>query len=498
MLFTEAVKDPKVLAAKQSYIDVVAKTLDKAGIKYERNGSTSLDVYNNVSKTRPIYVVKATKGGVNLVDDSAARIATSGLGTDALDVKTIDSKSGYNKYLKVSPAAGDKTYNRDSGYKAVFNPRTAQYDFYKPSHYYTGVKTLVSGNATRYNKYDNEYLYGHFKLNQLTQEWTLGSIDVVDESGNVKHIKSNSTRQSADWDYYESVYSESLPLDGVKQAEAVADYIVKTIDKTTVNAAESSGKTKYYIEPVKLLVESLQKYFYNVRSNIDEVSKDNAIRPLVTLTPIKGIDLQITFSRQGKRVYAIISNVSKTLLYLNAKKNIDKINDPKYIEKIATVVLADFSGRDESGKVLDLYARIGNHDKSFDVVEAIDSYVDDWKPQLARAFQIQNQYSRFNRQVELAAAEQEAQQKKNDALAQKLFKKQMDDALAQKDYEEKLKQQKAEDKARLRDIKKKTDDLRADAGENPQEFFDREVENAFGDKQGMEDFINQLVDKWDD
>lgn len=61
MLFTEAVRDSKVLAQKQSYIDIVAKALDKAGIKYERKGSTTLDVYNAVSRTRPIYVVKASK-----------------------------------------------------------------------------------------------------------------------------------------------------------------------------------------------------------------------------------------------------------------------------------------------------------------------------------------------------------------------------------------------------------------------------------------------------
>lgn len=61
MLLSEVAKDPIALAQKQSYIDIVAKALDKAGIKYERKGSTTLDVYNTVSKTRPIYVVKASK-----------------------------------------------------------------------------------------------------------------------------------------------------------------------------------------------------------------------------------------------------------------------------------------------------------------------------------------------------------------------------------------------------------------------------------------------------
>lgn len=104
MLFTEAVRDPKVLAQKQSYIDIVAKALDEAGIKYERKGSTSLDIYNHVSRTKPIYVVRANPVGVDLVDDSAARMATDASlpgydHDDVFNVYTVDSRSSYNKLL---------------------------------------------------------------------------------------------------------------------------------------------------------------------------------------------------------------------------------------------------------------------------------------------------------------------------------------------------------------------------------------------------------------
>lgn len=97
----------KVLAQKQSFIDYVAKKLDEAGIEYERKGSTTLDVYNSVSRTRPIYVVRAQSDGVDLVDDSAARIATDNVlpgydRDDVYDIKTVDSRNSYNKLLGVA------------------------------------------------------------------------------------------------------------------------------------------------------------------------------------------------------------------------------------------------------------------------------------------------------------------------------------------------------------------------------------------------------------
>lgn len=104
MLYTEAARDPKVLALKQSYIDMVAAALDKAGIKHERRGSSALDIYNHVSRTKPIYVVRANPVGVDLVDDSAARMATDSTlpgynRDDVFNVYTVDSRSSYNKLL---------------------------------------------------------------------------------------------------------------------------------------------------------------------------------------------------------------------------------------------------------------------------------------------------------------------------------------------------------------------------------------------------------------
>lgn len=181
MLLSE-VKDPKVLAQKQSYIDYVAKELDKAGIKYERKGSTTLDVYNNVSRTRPIYVVRGQLGGCDLVDDSAARMATNDTlpgydHDDVMSVKTVDTRNSYNKLLKVG--AKDKTYTQDSSYKAVWNPTSQQHIFYRPKHYYTGVKKLIDAKETVYSPEKDMYLYGHNTFDRDEEDWVLTNIDVI-------------------------------------------------------------------------------------------------------------------------------------------------------------------------------------------------------------------------------------------------------------------------------------------------------------------------------
>lgn len=298
-------------------------------------------------------------------------------------------------------------------------------------------------------------------------------------------------------DLYE-LYYNGKHLKFEEQVKAVVYYIVNTIQNTTVNATESGGKNKYYIEPLENLVDTLEKHYYNVKSNIDQVDTDNAIRPLITLSPIKDIDLQITFAKQNKKTYAIISNTNKTLLYLDAKRNIDKINDPQYFDRIATVVIADFGKTDENGNPIDKIEQAMNTNLSKNAVAAIDAYVDKWKPELARAAAVRDKTADFNKRRELATQQQAKQQEKDAVRSQAIFKKQMDAALAQKDYEEKLKQQKAADKARLKKAKDDTQWLRKYHGEKPQEFFDRETEQAFGGKADMEDFINGLVDKWDD
>lgn len=456
-------------------------------------------MYNNVSRTRPIYVVRGQLGGCDLVDDSAARMATNDTlpgytHDDVMSVRTIDTRNSYNKLLKVG--AGDKTYTKDSSYKAVWNPTSQQHIFYRPKHYYTGVKKLIDAKETVYSPKKDMYLYGHMTFSQDQQDWVLSNIDVVKNG----HVVNADARKTKDQDLFSDLYElwyESKALTGEEQCDAVVYYIVNTIQNTSVNAAESGGKNKYYIEPLENLVDVLEKLYYNVKSNIDQVDTDNAIRPLITLSPIKGIDLQITFAKQNKKTYAIISNTNKTLLYLDAKRNIDKINDPQYFDRIATVVIADFDKTDENGNPIDKIEQVMNANLSKNAVTAIDAYVDKWKPELARAAAVRDKTADFNKRRELAAQRQAKQQEKDAARSQAIFKKQMDAALAQEDYEEKLKQQKAADKARLKKAKDDTQWLRKYHGEKPQEFFDRETEQAFGGKAGMEDFINGLVDKWD-
>lgn len=502
MLLKEAVRDPKVLAVKQSFIDIVAKALDEAGIKYERKGNISLDIYNHVSRTKPIYVARAHVGGVDLVDDSAVRLATVATlpgydRDDVLNVKTVDSRSSYNKLLAVPSNKDQQVFTKDSDYKAVYNDKTGHYEMFKPKHYYTGVKKIVDARETVYSPKKDMYLFGHNSFDKDDADWVLTNIDIIDNG----HVVNVDSRKKKDQDLYDKLYelyTNGKFLKGEEQVEAVIYYITHTIQNTTVNAAESSGKNKYFIEPLEDLTTTLEKRYYNVKSNVDQVATDNAIRPFITLSPIKDIDLQITFARQGKKTYALISNTNKTLLYLDAKRNIDKINDPKYFDRIATVVIANFSKTDEYGRPLDKIQQAMNMDLSKNVAKAIDTYVEKWKSELARAAAIRDKTADFNKRRELVAQQQAKQQKKDAVRSQAIFKKQMDAALAQKDYEEKLKQQTAEDRARLKKAREDTEKMRKRYGEKPQEFFNKEVDDAFGGATGLNNFINGLVDRWDD
>ena len=73
MLLSEAI-DPGQLATKQSVIDRLKADLTAAGIRHKDRGSTSIDIFNNVTVAHPIYSAVATADGfLKLIDDSARR-----------------------------------------------------------------------------------------------------------------------------------------------------------------------------------------------------------------------------------------------------------------------------------------------------------------------------------------------------------------------------------------------------------------------------------------
>lgn len=442
-------------------------------------------------------------GGVDLVDDSAARMATNDTlpgydHDDVFNVKTVDSRTSYNKLLAVPSNKNQEVFTKDSSYKAVYDNKTGHYKVFKPKHYYTGVKKLIDVRETVYSPEKDMYMFGHNTFDKDEEDWVLTNIDVI-KNGHVVNVDG---RKKKDYDLFTELYElyyDGKPLRNEEQVEAVIYYITHTIQNTTVNAAESGGKNKYFIEPLEDLVETLEKHYYNVKSNIGQVATDNAIRPYITLSPIKDIDLQITFAKQDKKTYAIVSNTNKTLLYLDAKRNIDKINDPQYFDRIATVVTANFSKTDEEGRSLDKIEQAMNANLSKNVVKAIDAYVQKWKPELAKAAKIRDTTAEFNRRRDLAAQQQAKQQEKDAVRSQAIFKKQMDAALAQKDYEEKLKQQKAKDRARLKKAKEDTEKLKRRYGyeHTPTQFFTDEYTDMFKSKKNAEDFISKLADEID-
>ena len=339
MLLKEA--DAAGLAQKQALIDRLKKDLTDAGIKFKEVGSTAIDIFNSVTVAQPIYTATATKfGGINVVDKSNERLKSTKVPEGANVLYGTYAHNG-----KLSSLSTEKSPN---SFKTSFYDYGGQTGQIK--HYISNSITLVdSSNVSKTDA--GQFLYGHMKYDTKTEVAYLGSIDVV-EGGQVIPFTSPSKSQlkkdptaAFDWEKLKSeFYKNKKSITAEQLYQATAQYIIQTIDSTTINAALKGGKEKYVIEPANKLRKALINLYDNVEDananitdNLDTVANTNADNPQIDVDLGDGIKLRILIKRPSigyKGTETLVYNTDKLLLYTDINANIDKIKDPKYSELV--------------------------------------------------------------------------------------------------------------------------------------------------------------------
>lgn len=373
MLISEA-RDPeyiKNLATKQDVIDRLKSDLNKAEIKYSALGSTKLAIYNNVTRATPIYTLAATNdGGFDIIDDSQTRLKSTRKPEDAATLY-----ANYNDRGKVVSLS--KTQSPYNSYASNYFEMPDGQTFSK-KHYFTGVISIVSAKDVR-KADDGTIMYGHYKYSGELQDLEISSIEILGTNSTKvysapkkKELKANPDA-AREWFDLVKKYDEAITLYGDQLYDACLNYLLTTINSTTVNAAVKGGKLKYVVEPAEQLLKALSTEYGGdaVTSNIDEVGNVNANNPIFTVKLCDGILLRIVMTRPepGARANKIvITNIDKTLLFNDIKANNSEINNPDYRgAEVATIITN--AERDSVSRKLNFNL---NAD---DVIEAIDNYV---------------------------------------------------------------------------------------------------------------------------
>lgn len=379
MLFTEArdVEYVKNLSTKQDVITRLKKELNNAGIKYDEIGHTKLAIYNYLSRTIPVFTVVATNdGGFDIIDDSQARMKTK------TPVDSVPLYVTYNDRNRKLYYSVDKTkYSDESNYVRLDNGAMARI-----KHFVTGVHTLMAARDIR-KAANGSMLYGHFKF--VGGDPELETVEVVNNN-KIEQFKKPKKRALRDdpslLDEFENAtdlyYEGSDALSEQQLYKACLAYLLALTNTSTVNAAIKSGKNKYIVEPAEQMLNSLIKHYGRnsiVSSNVDEVSNENGINPIVLVKPCDGILLRIIMTRPGlDKVNKItIRNIDKTLLFNDVRANINSINDDKYIGANVGTILS-IARKIDKRVVLNL-----NLD---DMIDTIDEYIDSNKEALKTAF----------------------------------------------------------------------------------------------------------------
>ena len=435
MLFTEA-RDPgylKNLATKQDVIERLKSDLNKAEIKYSALGSTKLAIFNNVTRTSPIYTVAATNdGGFDIVDDSQARLKSTRTPEEADTLYANYNDRG--KVVSLTKTQRTTTMGTGKDQKVVPYKRYASNYFEMPngqvfakSHYFTGVISVVSAKDVR-KADDGTIMYGHFRYSSELDDYVISSIEILDANSakvysapKKKEMKAN-PGAAREWFDLVGKYGDAIALHGDQLYDACLNYLLTTINSTTVNAAVKGGKLKYVIEPAEQLLSALSAEYGDdaVTSNIDEVDNENANNPIFTVKPCDGILLQIIMTRHepGARANKIvIRNIDKTLLFNDVKANNGEINNPDYRgAEVATIITN--AERDGVSRKLSFDLNVD------DVIEAIDNYVSANQKALATAIpkraEVEQASAKYNARLAAEKEKLNIQRARDDKRAQKL------------------------------------------------------------------------------
>lgn len=474
MLISEA-RDPayiKNLATKQDVIDRLKSDLNKAEIKYSALGSTKLAIFNNVTRSTPIYTVAATNdGGFDIVDDSQARLKSTRKPEEAdtlfanyNDRGKVTSLSKVQRTATIGTGKNKRVVPNNSFASNYYEMPTGQ--VFAKSHYFTGVISVVSAKDIC-KADDGTIMYGHLKYSTEINDYVVSSIEILENNAakvysapKKREMKANPSAANEWFDLVEK-YNAATALHGDQLYDACLNYLLTTINSTTVNAAVKGGKLKYVIEPAEQLLSALSAEYGEdaVTSNIDEVGNENANNPIFTVKPCDGILLQIIMTRPepGARANKIvIKNIDKTLLFNDIKANNGEINNPDYrgIE-VATIVTN--AERDGVSRKLSFDLNVD------DVIEAIDNYVSANQEALNTAItkraEAEAYSAKFNTRLAAEKEKLNIQRARDDKRAQKLADREAE---------------------RIQKMRKPT--------------ISQAAEEIWGTEKDYDDFLNSLVD----
>lgn len=362
MLLTEA--NSPDLEQRKGVIERLAADLTKQNVKFRQTGSTVLDIYNKVTSAQPIYTAVANKNGAfDLIDKSLERAKLSKLpdGADTL----YGNYNDRGNLMSLNTHSGVATSYYDGpngiGMRHVYNKG--------------GIDVMTSDDIMVAP--DGTAMFGHAEWNSEIHDEQIVRIDVI-SNGNVvsykkpgkRAIKKDPTARS-DWHSLISQYLHGSKPNGEQLYQIALQYVLTTIDSTTVNAAIKGGKDKYMIKPAEDLLDLLEDVFSDniIDDNLDEVSAENAEHPKIVFTPCDHITIKITIRRPSltaKGVQYDIYNTDKTILYSDVKANRDAINTPGYEIKLKSIVNLSVKNRGEKREF---------EDKSPEVVRFIVDYV---------------------------------------------------------------------------------------------------------------------------
>lgn len=339
--------DSPDLEARSGIIDRLAADLKKAGIKFDREGGTALNIYNTVTVAQPIYTAVANKNGAfDIIDKSVERAKMSRLPDGGVKLQGTYNDRGNLMSLHTGRGANTIYYEKPFGGLGMRNI------------YNSGGISKVSSNDVMIAE-NGEFLYGHKQWDSMAQDEILVSVDVV-RGGQVitykmpgkREIKNNPSA-IANWRNMEKQFFYGKRPNTEQLYAACLKYIVDSIGSSTVNAAIKGGKDKYIIKPAKELIETLESIFDDViiDSNIDDVANTNADNPVIQFSPEDDITIKIIINRpnlSAKGVIYSIYNTDKTILYADTKKNMEFINQPNY--EILLKKITAYSEKNDEGK----------------------------------------------------------------------------------------------------------------------------------------------------
>lgn len=405
-------------AEKKNVINKLKVDLKKLNIKYEVVNATRLAIYNDVTRTAPIFfLVGSPTGGFDIVDDTNFTVRL---------MRDPDAIPLYNFYNDRRKTTHSTTYVKPDDIMYELSPSLEVVgDHYRTRQIkrkFRGIIYKFIVRSVRKAKDGTLYYPSKFKVNEDGDK----EIVKLEELKGTTIIPYEKKDFDGDgWGELLDTYFEGRKLFENEAYEVSLKYLLAIFDSSTVNASISGGKNKYLIDPAEMLYDALIKeYGQNaiVSCNLDDVSNKNAINPTIVISPKEHIKLRIIMRKIGKGVETAITNIDKMMLYVDTRANLKAIKDRNYYGiPVATIdVIAYKDLRDGKWYF--------NYDP-YKIIDRINAYLDKVETYYEKAIQNRKEFDEYNAKLrKIIAAEKEEKAKQEAEDAKRIAKQEAEEA----------------------------------------------------------------------